>query len=140
MLDALTLSPSSVAACDGELVVFTCTVNERGVLWRITTPTRNYPIQVLVVSDVGMMPFSSSDGVFKYGATSYTTSPMELVSTLTTTATRSLDGTVVQCEGGEGGGSVTANITLIRNVDNNHGSPQRVLEKCLMGPIFLSCG
>ena len=137
MLDALTLSPSSVAACDGELVVFTCTVNGRGITWRITTPTRNYPIQVLVVSDVGMMPFSSSDGVFKYAATSYTTSPMELVSTLTTTATRSLDGTVVQCEGGGGGGvGVTANITLIRNVDNNQGSLQRVLERCLMGPFF----
>ena len=64
------------------------------------------------------------DGVFSSASTSYTTSPMELVSTLTTTVNRSLDGTAVQCEGGGGGGSVTANITLIRNVDNNHGSPK----------------
>ena len=78
------------------------------------------------------MTFTTSDGVFKYAGTSYTTSPMELVSTLTTTANRSLDGTIVQCEGGGGGRSVTANITLIRNVDNDQGSPQRVLEKCLM--------
>ena len=65
-----------------------------------------------------MMPFRTPDGVFKYAATSYTTSPMELVSTLTTTANRSLDGTVVRCEGGESGRNVTANITLICNVDN----------------------
>ena len=116
ILDALTLSPSSVAACDGELVVFTCTVNQTFIIWAITTPTRNYPIQAVVFSDVMRMPFTTADRVFKYAATSYTTSPMELVSTLTTTATRSLDGTVVQCEGGRR--SVTANITLICNVDD----------------------
>ena len=133
MLDALTLSPSSVAACDGELVVFTCTVNEGALVWRITTPTRNYGPLGAFNSLVGMQ-FNTSDGVFKYGVTFYTTSPMELVSTLTTTATRSLDGTVVQCEGG--GRSVDTNITLICNVDNNQGSPQKVLERCLMGPFF----
>ena len=118
MLDALNLSPSSFSACNGELVVFTCTVNQTAIIWRITTPTRNYDPLAVIVSDVGRMPFSSSDGVFKYGATSYTTSPMELVSTLTTTATRSLDGTVVNREGGESGRNETANITLICNVDN----------------------
>ena len=115
MLDALTLSPSSVAACDGELLVFTCTANQTAIIWWITTPTRNYDPLGVAAALVGM-PFSTSDGVFKYGATSYTISSMELVSTLTTTATRSLDGTVVQCEevgGGGGRRSVTANITLI---------------------------
>ena len=118
MLDALTLSPSSVAACDGELVVFTCTVNEREILWRITTPTRNYDPIALFPSFVGMMSFRTPDGVFKYGVTSYTISSMELVSTLNATATRSLDGTVVNCEGGESGRNETANITLICNVDS----------------------
>ena len=120
MLDALTLSPSSVAACDGELVVFTCTVNVRVIVWRITTPTRNYGPLAAVPSDVErMMPFTTRDGVFKYGAISFINSvPVELVSTLNTTANRSLDGTVVQCEEAGGGRSVTANITFIRNVDN----------------------
>ena len=115
-LDAQTLSPPLVAACDGELVVFTCTVNGRGITWRITTPTRNYDPQVVLLSDVGRMPFRSSDGVFKFAATSYTTSPMELVSTLTTTVNTSFD---LQCQVGDMGRSVTANLTLIRNFNNN---------------------
>ena len=118
MLDALTLSPSSVAACDGELAVFTCTVNVSSLAWRMTTPTRNYDPLAASAALVGMRPLITPDGVFSSASTSYTTSLMELVSTLTTTATRSLDGTVVQCEEGGGGGSVTANITLIRNVNN----------------------
>ena len=120
MLDALTLSPSSVTACDGELVVFTCTVNEGALVWRINTPTRNYDPLAASAALVRMRPLMTPDGVFSSASTSYTTSPVELVSTLTTTATRSLDGTVVQCEGGGGGGrSGTANITFRRNVDNN---------------------
>ena len=119
MLDALTLSPSSVAACDGELVVFTCTANVRVILWRITTPTRNYGPLAVIPSDVGrMMPFTTRDGVFKYGATSFINSSIELVSTLTTTANRSLDGTVVQCEEVGRGRNVTANLTHICNVNN----------------------
>ena len=108
MLDSLTLSPSSVAACDGELVVFTCTANVGAFVWWITTPTRNYYPLGVSASFVGRMPFNTSDGVFSSASTSYTTSPMELVSTLTTTANRNLDGTVVQCEAG--GRSVTTNI------------------------------
>ena len=91
--DALTLSPS-VVACDGEQVVLTCTANQTFVQWTVSTPTMNY---TNIETDNNDMEQRTDDGVLIFRVTSYTPSPLELVATVTVSASQNLNGTLVEC-------------------------------------------
>ena len=92
--DALTLSPSSVVACDGEQVVLTCTANQTFVQWTISTPTMNY---TTIETDNNDIEQRTDDGVFIFRLASYTPSPLELVATVTVSASQNFNGTLVEC-------------------------------------------
>ena len=92
--DALTLSPSSVVVCDGEQVVLTCTANQTFVQWTVSTPTMNY---TTIETDNNDMEQRTDDGVLIFRVTSYTSSPLELVATVTVSASQNLNGTLVEC-------------------------------------------
>ena len=94
----MTLVPPLHLACDGEEVEFTCTARQTFLRWNITTPQMNYPTQELTQFHLGRMPpFTTDDGVFTFRTVSYTSSTMELVTTISVNAREGLDGTMVQC-------------------------------------------
>ena len=92
--DALTLSPSSVVACDGEQVVLTCTANQTFVRWTVSTPTMNY---TAIEIDNNNMDQRLADGVLIFRLASYTPSPLELVATVTVSVGQNLNGTLIEC-------------------------------------------
>ena len=66
--------------------------------WNITTPEMNYPTQELTQFHLGRMPpFATNDDVFTFRTVSYTSSTMELVTTVSVNAREELAGTMVQC-------------------------------------------
>ena len=94
----MTLFPAFHLACDGEEIEFTCTTGQTVMRWNITTPQMNYPTQQLTQFHLGRMPpFTTDDGVFTFRTVSYTSSTMELVTTISVNAREGLDGTMVQC-------------------------------------------
>ena len=95
-LGTLNLSPPSAIACDGEQVVFTCTVNQTFVNWDIFTPRGNYTA-INIDSDDIDMELRLAGGVFIFRVTSYTPSPLELVATVTVSVSQNLNGTLVEC-------------------------------------------
>ena len=61
-------------------------------------PQMNYQTQELTPFRLGRMPpFTTDDGVFTFRTVSYTSSTMELVTTVSANAREGLDGTMVQC-------------------------------------------
>ena len=103
--------------CPGEIVTYTCTVNQGGFLEWIVEPflPDNDPIQFTRTDTIGRS-FDCNDVTalqcadFNFVATltdiaNPSTSVADITSTLTFTATSTLNGTVIQCRG------VTANAT-----------------------------
>ena len=103
--------------CPGEMVTYTCTVNQGAVLEWIVEPflPDNDPVQFTRTDTIGRR-FDCNDVTalqcadFNFVATltdiaNPSTSVADVTSTLTFTATSTLNGTVIQCRG------VTANAT-----------------------------
>ena len=75
-------------------MVFTCTANQTSVTWNIFTSTINYTA-IRIRND--NMELRTEDGVLIFRVTSYTSSPLELVATVTVSVSQNLNGTLVEC-------------------------------------------
>ena len=78
----------------------------------------NYQPLDLTQLDVGIMPLpTTGDGHFTFNVTSYTPSTMELETTVTVTATKDLNGIVLECAAIVSGDPIrrTAVMTVIGN-------------------------
>ena len=110
IIAAVTLDPQAVYACPGEKLELTCTASHAATLqWIISVPDETSRSGVISsVQAVSVISVDINSNVFILARTFIA----PLRSTLTATATSSLNGTIIQCS--TGGDSVRmASITTI---------------------------
>ena len=95
-IDAVTLVPTSITTCPGQIVTFNCTAYGVPIEWSVFTPNMNYTN--LSISDANR---KVEDGVITADLVTLDTStmPITVVSSLTVNVTTELEGIKVQCLG-----------------------------------------